>query len=109
MFLTFSIHGFEDSYNNDGAELTYIAEKFKVSHDTIRSILKSMNIKIRNHGLDVNNVEAQEIITAYKEGLGIGFLARYYHTNFNVTSIIMDIQKAKERNTRCIIKKKVKI
>ena len=40
-------------------------------------------VKMRNHGLDVNNVEAQEIITAYKEGLGIGFLARYYHTTFN--------------------------
>ena len=66
-----------------GFSARYIAEKFKVSHDTIRSILKSMNVKMRNHGLDVNNVEAQEIITAYKEGLGIGFLARYYHTNFN--------------------------
>ena len=29
LFLTFAIHGFEDSYNNDGAELTYIAEEFK--------------------------------------------------------------------------------
>lgn len=66
-----------------GFSTRYIAEKFKVSRDTIRSILKSMNVKIRNHGLDVNNVEAQEIITAYKEGLGIGFLARYYHTSFN--------------------------
>ena len=66
-----------------GFSARYIAEKFKVSRDTIRSILKSMNIKMRNHGLDVNNVEAQEIITAYKEGLGIGFLARYYHTTFN--------------------------
>ena len=66
-----------------GFSARYIAENFKVSRDTIRSILKSMNVKIRNHGLDVNNVEAQEIITAYKEGLGIGFLARYYHTSFN--------------------------
>lgn len=66
-----------------GFSTRYIAEKFKVSYDIIRSILKSMNVKIRNHELDVNNVEAQEIITAYKEGLGIGFLARYYHTSFN--------------------------
>lgn len=29
LFLTFGIHGFEDSYKNDGAELTYIAEQFK--------------------------------------------------------------------------------
>ena len=29
LFATFSIHGFEDSYNHDGAELTYIAEEFK--------------------------------------------------------------------------------
>ncbi len=28
-FATFSIHGFEDSYNHDGSELTYIAEEFK--------------------------------------------------------------------------------
>lgn len=29
LFATFSIHGFEDSYDHDGAELTYIAEEFK--------------------------------------------------------------------------------
>lgn len=28
-FATFSIHGFEDSYDHDGKELTYIAEEFK--------------------------------------------------------------------------------
>ena len=29
VFLTFSIHGFEDSFDSDGKELTYIAEEFK--------------------------------------------------------------------------------
>ena len=29
LFAGFSIHGFEDSYDHDGAELTYIAEQFK--------------------------------------------------------------------------------
>ena len=29
LFATFAIHGFEDIYNNDGKELTYIAEEFK--------------------------------------------------------------------------------
>ena len=29
MFATFSIHGFEDSFDHDGKELTYIAEQFK--------------------------------------------------------------------------------
>jgi len=29
MFATFSIHGFEDSFEHDGKELTYIAEQFK--------------------------------------------------------------------------------
>lgn len=29
LFATFSIHGFEDAYSHDGAELTYIAEEFK--------------------------------------------------------------------------------
>ena len=28
LFTTFSIHGFEDSYSKDGAELTYIADEF---------------------------------------------------------------------------------
>ena len=28
LFLNFSIHGFEDSYSNDGSELTYIANEF---------------------------------------------------------------------------------
>ena len=28
LFLNFSIHGFEDSYSNDGAELTYLADQF---------------------------------------------------------------------------------
>ena len=28
LFLNFSIHGFEDSYNNDGSELTYMANEF---------------------------------------------------------------------------------
>ena len=28
LFATFSVHGFEDSYNKDGAELTYIADEF---------------------------------------------------------------------------------
>lgn len=30
LFATFSIHGFEDSYDHDGEELTYIAEQFKI-------------------------------------------------------------------------------
>jgi len=28
LFTTFSVHGFEDSYNKDGSELTYIADEF---------------------------------------------------------------------------------
>ena len=28
LFANFSIHGFEDSYNRDGQELTYIANEF---------------------------------------------------------------------------------
>lgn len=28
LFLNFSIHGFEDSYNYDGSELTYMANEF---------------------------------------------------------------------------------
>lgn len=48
LFLTFSIHGFEDSYNNDGAELTYIAEEFKkyLLNNVSESIVNNWKIYI---------------------------------------------------------------
>lgn len=48
LFLTFSIHGFEDSYNNDGAELTYIAEEFKnyLYNNADESIINNWKIYI---------------------------------------------------------------
>lgn len=48
LFTTFSIHGFEDSYNNDGAELTYIANEFKkyLSENIPESIVNEWTIYI---------------------------------------------------------------
>lgn len=48
LFATFSIHGFEDSYSHDGAELTYIAEEFKkyLDNHINESITKNWTIYI---------------------------------------------------------------
>lgn len=60
LFATFSIHGFEDSYNHDGSELTYIAEQFKNNlHNTTDAnlinnwtiyILPNLNPDGQTHG-----------------------------------------------------------
>lgn len=48
LFATFSIHGFEDSYAHDGAELTYIAEEFKkyLDNHIDESIVRNWTIYI---------------------------------------------------------------
>ncbi len=48
LFAVFSIHGFEDGYNNDGSELTYIAEQFKTYMENItdRDLINNWTIYI---------------------------------------------------------------
>ena len=48
LFATFSIHGFEDSYSNDGQELVYIAEQFKnyMQNSSEESIINNWTIYI---------------------------------------------------------------
>lgn len=48
LFATFSIHGFEDSYHHDGAELTYMAEEFKnyLENHIDASIIRNWTIYI---------------------------------------------------------------
>ena len=48
LFATFSIHGFEDSYHHDGAELTYLAEEFKkyLDNHIDESIVRNWTIYI---------------------------------------------------------------
>lgn len=48
LFTTFSIHGFEDAFNHDGAELTYIAEEFKkyLDNNIDESIVNNWTIYI---------------------------------------------------------------
>ena len=60
MFLTFSIHGWEDSYAHDGAELTYMADEFRnwlrggITDDIMRNwsiyILPALNPDGQTHG-----------------------------------------------------------
>ncbi len=63
-FAAFSIHGFEDSYAHDGAELTYIAEQFKnylynnIDEATVNNwtiyILPNLNPDGQTHGYSHN-------------------------------------------------------
>ena len=48
LFATFSIHGFEDSYSNDGQELVYIAEQFKnyMQNSSEESIINNWTVYI---------------------------------------------------------------
>ena len=48
LFTAFSIHGFEDSYDHDGAELTYIAEEFRtwLYNNIDASIIRNWTIYI---------------------------------------------------------------
>ena len=48
LFATFSIHGFEDSYSNDGQELVYIAEQFKnyMQNSSGESIINNWTVYI---------------------------------------------------------------
>ena len=81
LFLTFSIHGFEDSYNNDGAELTYIAEKFKeyLLNNAEESIINSWKIYIfpdlnpdgQNYGWTNNGPGRTTLYSAAPKNKGI--------------------------------------
>lgn len=53
-----------------------IAELFNVSAYTITGILKSMNVKLRRNPMDMNNYEAQELISNYKTGFTLTTLAK---------------------------------
>lgn len=58
-----------------------IAELFNVSAYTIIGILKSLNIKLRRHPMDMNNYEAQELIQQYQTGFTLTTLAKRYNTD----------------------------
>lgn len=58
-----------------------IAELFNVSAYTIIGILKSLNIKLRKHPMDMNNYEAQELIEQYHTGFTLTTLAKRYNTD----------------------------
>ena len=58
-----------------------IAELFNVSAYTVIGILKSLNIKLRNNPMDMNNYEAQELIKQYQTGFTLTTLAKRYNTD----------------------------
>ena len=75
-----------------GFSSPFIANRFNVSKETILDILKSMNIKIRKHGLDVNAIESKDIIDCYKTGFSISYIAKIYNVSPNS---VLDFLKSK--------------
>ena len=58
-----------------------IAEQFGVSAYTITGILRSMNIKLKGHPLEMNKMEREEFIEWYKNGASLKYLANKYNTD----------------------------
>lgn len=81
LFANFSIHGFEDSYNHDGAELTYIAEEFKkyLDHHIDENIVNNWTIYIfpclnpdgQTHGYTQNGPGRNTLFSAAPGNKGI--------------------------------------
>lgn len=64
-----------------GFTLKTIGEKFKVSSDTIRTILKSMNVKIRRQPFNINRIEKDLVIESYKNGTSLTSIAKQFNTD----------------------------
>ena len=81
LFATFSIHGFEDSYSNDGQELVYIAEQFKnyMQNSSEESIINNWTVYIfpclnpdgAYHGWTNNGPGRTTLYSAAPENKGI--------------------------------------
>lgn len=65
-----------------GFTLKDIAFRFNVSQETIRGILKSLNVKLRHNPMDMNRVEADSLIQSYTGGLKtLTDIAKEYNTD----------------------------
>lgn len=64
-----------------GFTIKKIAECMNVSHSTINSILKSLQIKIRRKPMDMNAQETNEVIEQYKNGKSLTGIAKDYNTD----------------------------
>lgn len=64
-----------------GCTLKTVAETFHCDPATLSKLLKSMGVKIRRNGLNVNNYEKQKIIDMYNNGSSVQYLAREYQTS----------------------------
>lgn len=74
----------DDSYNEikelylSGFSSNKIATLYKVDKATIVKILKSLDVKLRNNKLNINNQEFLELVEDYKSGFSLRELAKRY-------------------------------
>lgn len=64
-----------------GFTIQKIADQFGVSAYTIAGILKSMEVKLRRHPLDMTKMEREEFISWYNNGASLKYLAKKYNTD----------------------------
>ena len=64
-----------------GFTIKKIAQLYNVSSETMRSLLKTMKIKMRNNPLDMNKYEETEFINNYNSGYTLTTLAKQYNTD----------------------------
>lgn len=75
----------DDSYNEikelylSGFSSNKIATLYKIDKATVVKILKSLDVKIRNNKLDINNQEFQELVKDYKTGHSLKSLSKRYN------------------------------
>ena len=64
-----------------GFSLKKVGELFGVSAYTITGMLRSMGVKIRKNPMDINKVEADELIHNYQNGYSLSSIAKQYNTD----------------------------
>ena len=64
-----------------GFTIKKIAQLYNVSSETMRSLLKTMKVKMRNNPLDMNKYEETEFINNYNSGYTLTTLAKQYNTD----------------------------
>ena len=64
-----------------GFTIKSISQMFNVSNETIRCILKSMNVKIRNNPMDINRIEKDRLIEEYRNGATLVSLGKKLGTD----------------------------
>lgn len=81
-----------------------ISELYNVSRWTIEQILKSLDVKLRRHPLDMNAQEANEFIENYKQGFSLTELAKRYNTDRETVKRFLLKKNVDLRNHSLILK-----